>query len=103
MARTKTTESKQVTAQHGILKHPRITEKAATVTSFNVYVFDILPTVTKSEVAKAFFAQYDIKPVKVNVVNNKQKAVYRRGVLGFKAGIKKAYVYLPKGKTIDIV
>lgn len=88
----------------GVLKNPRITEKAAHATASNAYVFNVSVGVTKSEIAKAFFAQYNIKPVKVNVVNNNTPKKITRGTIrGTKKIQKKAYVYLPKGKTIEIM
>lgn len=109
MARAKKTTEEKASASTAttalILKNPRITEKAANAQSVNAYVFDVAVGATKSEVAKAFFAQYSIKPVKVNVLTVKPKMVYRRATntTGFKTRGKKAYVYLPKGKTIEIV
>ncbi len=108
MARAKKTteqETKSGAVTLGVLRNPRITEKAANANAVSAYVFDVLVSATKSEVAKAFQMQYNIKPVKVNLVTIKPKAVYRRmtNTLGFKAKGKKAYVFLPKGKTIEII
>ena len=107
MARPKkTTEQSPTTAPRlvtGILKSPRVTEKAANANQANAYVFDVAVGITKSEIAKAFIAQYNIKPLKVNVVNKKAQAVYKRNKLGFTNREKKAYVFLPKGKTIEII
>lgn len=86
-----------------ILKNPRITEKAAKAQSFNAYIFDIATNATKSEVAKAFVAQYKHKPTKVNLVTLKPKAHFRKGILSYGPKIKKAYIYLPKGKTIEVM
>lgn len=86
-----------------ILKNPRITEKAAKAQAHNAYLFDVSVNATKSEVAKAFVAQYKYKPTKVNLVTLKPKSHFRKGILSFGPKIKKAYVYLPKGKTIEVM
>mgnify|MGYP000458706513 CR=1 FL=1 len=86
-----------------IIKNPRITEKAAKAQSYNAYVFDVLPSATKSEIAKAFVKQYKHKPVKVHTVMQKPKSYFKKGKLSFGVRGKKAYVYLPKGKTIEVM
>ncbi len=82
---------------------PRITEKAAKLAGMNAYTFAVAVGVTKSEIAKAFADRYGKKPLKVNIINEKPKTFWRRGVLGVAKRTKKAYVILPKGVTIDIM
>ncbi len=82
---------------------PRVTEKATTVAERGVHVFEIEKGTTKREVVKAVMELYKVQPVKVNVVKIPRKQVFVRGKKGFKAGGKKAYVYLKKGEKIEIV
>ncbi len=103
MAKKETTKKDVVKVDTSILKNPRITEKAARAQSHNAYLFDVAPSTTKSEVAKAFVKQYKHKPLKVNTVMQKPKSSFKKGVLSFGPRGKKAYVTLPKGKTIDIM
>ena len=105
MATKKTTkeEVKGEVKKNLILKNPRITEKAAKAQAHNAYLFDVATNATKSEVAKAFVAKYKHKPTKVNLVILKPKSHFRKGILSFGPKIKKAYVYLPKGKTIEVM
>lgn len=106
MATTKTTKEKKAVVEAkdtSILKKARITEKAAKSQSFNAYLFDVAPSATKSEIAKAFVKQYKHKPVKVHTVTLKPKSHFRKGILSFGPKIKKAYVYLPKGKNIEVM
>ncbi len=86
-----------------ILVRPRITEKAANMTSTNVYTFDIGAGATKQEVAEAVKAIYKVTPVKVNVVNTPAKRVQMRKKRGFgkTAATRKAYVFLKKGEEIQ--
>jgi large subunit ribosomal protein L23 len=107
MAKTKTTtSSKNTTAKSAdvtLLKHPRITEKAANLAGHATYTFDVAVGATKSEIIKAFVMTYKATPIKVNTVNVKPKSFFKRGKLGFGKRSKKAYVVLPKGTTIDIM
>lgn len=100
---TKESAKETVKVDTSILKNPRITEKAAKSQAHNAYLFDVAVSTTKSEIVKAFVKQYKHKPVKVNTVNVKPKSHFRKGILSFGPKIKKAYVYLPKGKTIEVM
>lgn len=86
-----------------ILKNPRITEKAAKAQSQNTYVFDVAVTATKSEITKAFVAKYKHKPTKINTVTQKPKSFFRKNRLSFGSKGRKAYITLPKGKTIEVM
>ncbi len=86
-----------------ILRNPRITEKAAKTQAYNAYIFDVSPSATKSEIAKAFVKQYKHKPVSVRTVTQKPKSKFQKGILSFGPKGKKAYIKLPKGKTIEVM
>ncbi|NQV93014.1 50S ribosomal protein L23 [Candidatus Kaiserbacteria bacterium] len=89
-----------------VLKHPRVTEKATLQSEKGVYVFDVAPRATKKEVIEAVKVFYKVTPRKVNIVNVPSKKVNIRGKqnkYGVKSGGKKAYIYVKKGDTIDIV
>lgn len=90
-----------------VIKNPRITEKAALKAEKNVYVFEVSPDATKSQIAEAISETYKVKPIAVNISKTPAKKVVRRkstGVSsGYKSGIKKAYVYLKKGDTIQLI
>jgi ribosomal protein L23 len=102
MATKKTNTEEQVVTKV-VLKDPRITEKAANGAQYSIYLFNVAVGATKSEIAKAFQAKYNKKPVKVNTVNTLPKTYFRRGKLGTGSAGKKAYVFLPKGVTIDVI
>lgn len=86
-----------------ILKNPRITEKAATATEQNVYTFDVAESANKTEVSKAVFAFYKVKPVRVNILTVPRKKIMSRGKEGMRGGGKKALVYLKKDDKIEFV
>jgi len=84
---------------------PRITEKAVGLSERNVYTFVVQPNATKFAVRDAIKALYNVTPVKVNIVN-KKAAKRTKGFQGktvHDKGMKKAYVYLKKGDTINLV
>ena len=86
-----------------VIRRPRLTEKAANLSSLNIYTFDVVPGASKQDVARALLSLYKVTPAKINVVNTKGKDVSlrtRRGK-GTQNKTRKAYVYLKKGDTID--
>ena len=70
-------------------------------------VFEIDQRATKKDVAAAVSHYYKVIPIKVNVAKNPSKKVTRRKrsgtTSGYKTGKKKAYVYLDKKDSIEIV
>ena len=88
-----------------VIVRPRITEKAVGMSEQNVYTFIVRPSATKFAVRDAVIALYNVTPVKVNIVN-KRAAKRIKGFQGktvHDKGMKKAYVYLKKGDTINLV
>ena len=86
-----------------VLIKPRITERAAVLSEKKVYVFEVADKANKKQIKEAITKKFDVVPVKINTVITKPKAVIRRGRKGFKAGFKKAYVYLNQSDTIEFV
>ena len=87
---------------HNIIKNPRITEKASTMLENNVYTFDVSDSANKTEIKKAIFSLYKVKPVRVNVLPVADKHIFVKGRAGLKSGGKKALIYLKKGDKIEI-
>lgn len=86
-----------------IIKNPRVTEKASFAIEQNVYTFDVAKDANKTEIKKAIFALYKVKPVKVNVLPVPYKQTFSKGKKGMRGGGHKALVYLKKGDKIDFV
>jgi len=86
-----------------IIKNPRITEKASFAAEKNIYTFDISADANKTEIKKAIFTLYKVKPVKVNVLPVPKKNIMSRGKVGTKSGGRKALVYLKEGDKIEFV
>jgi len=86
-----------------IIKNPRVTEKGSFAMEQNVYTFDITAKANKTEIMKAIFDLYKVKPVKVNVLSVPRKKVMSKGKIGVKGGGRKAFVYLKKGDKIEFI
>jgi len=86
-----------------IIKKPRITEKASYRAEQNVYTFDVEQSANKTEIKKAIFKLYKVKPVKVNILAVPDRRVSIRGKAGLKSGGKKALVYLKKEDKIEFI
>jgi len=86
-----------------IIKNPRVTEKASFAQEQNIYTFDISEGANKTEIKKAIFALYKVKPIKVNVLNVPKKNIMSKGKMGVRGGGRKALVYLKKEDKIEFV
>jgi large subunit ribosomal protein L23 len=87
-----------------ILLQPRITEKASLkAESNNVYVFEVSPRASKSDIRQAVKEIYKVSPEKVSVARIPSKSIVVRGKQGVRSGGKKAYVYLKKGEKIEVI
>lgn len=87
----------------GAIRRPRLTEKAANLSSQNVYTFDVATDATKQDIIRTVRALYKVTPRKVTVVNTIGKRVRLRARRGFgtKNKSRKAYIFLKKGDVID--
>lgn len=86
-----------------IIKNPRITEKASYAGEQNVYTFDVAQSANKTEIRKAIFSLYKVKPLKVNVLTIPRKNIMSKGKAGVRGGGRKAFVYLKKGEKIEFI
>jgi len=86
-----------------VIVRPHITEKAAILTDENVYVFEVTKDATKHSIKREVARLYKKTPEKVAITRNAGKTVMRRKGRGQKPGIKKAYVYMKEGDSLDIL
>lgn len=88
-----------------ILLSPRITEKGAYLSEHGAYVFNVAQGVSKKEIANAVQTLYKVVPRKIAVLAVPSKVVTTRNTnrKGATAKGRKAYVYLKKGETIELV
>jgi len=85
-----------------IIKSPRITEKAAMLSSNNVYTFDVSVDANKIQIKQAIIAQYNVTPTDINIVHNASRKITKRGRKAHQRATKKAMVKLKKGDTIEL-
>ncbi len=88
-----------------VIVGPRITEKSVQQGDRNVYTFTVARSATKFLVRDAIKALYNVTPVKINIVNKlpAQRLSGSKNRMVKVPGYKKAYVYLKKGDTINLV
>jgi large subunit ribosomal protein L23 len=89
----------------GVLVRPHVTEKSVGMGEKNVYTFIIRADATKYLVRDAIKSLYSVTPVKVNIVNKapRQFLSKKKGRRLTEQGVKKAYVYLKDGDSINLV
>jgi len=85
-----------------VLRAPRVSEKSARLAEHNQYVFEVAPDATKSDVKSAVEKLFDVSVLSVNLVNVKGKLKLFRFRAGRKGGMRKAYVRLAEGQSIDV-
>jgi large subunit ribosomal protein L23 len=89
-------------AMYNAIISPVITEKATAVSEKNQVVFKVGLGVSKPEIKAAVESLFGVKVVAVNTVVTKGKTKRFRGRPGVRSDVKKAYVSLEAGQTIDL-
>jgi large subunit ribosomal protein L23 len=89
-------------SQYDIIRRPVITEKATLASESNAVVFEVAPEATKPLIKSAVEALFGVKVKSVNTVVTKGKNKRFRGRPGVRNDVKKAYVTLEEGHTIDV-
>jgi len=85
-----------------ILIEPWITEKSHQLIAVNKYIFKIFKDANKIKVKRTIENLYNVKVIKVNIVNiPKKKRIYGR-TKGWKSGFKKAVITLKEGSKIEL-
>jgi large subunit ribosomal protein L23 len=85
-----------------VLQSPHVSEKSTRLSEHNQYVFDVAPRATKADVKSAVEKLFNVNVESVNIANVKGKLKLFRFRPGRKARIRKAYVRLAEGQSIDI-
>ncbi|MDR2098829.1 MAG: 50S ribosomal protein L23 [Rickettsiales bacterium] len=88
---------------YDILERPYITEKTSRASEQGKVVFKIAPGATKSDVKNAVEKIYNVKVKSVNIAMKPGKVKRFKGVKGETSAVKKAYVTLADGASIDIM
>jgi len=93
---------KATAATFDVIRRPIISEKSAKLAESNGLAFEVDMRATKTDIARAVQAIYNVVPAKVNIVVQKGKVKTFRGRKGTQKDIKKAYITLKAGEKIEV-
>ncbi|MCB2094353.1 MAG: 50S ribosomal protein L23 [Rhodobacteraceae bacterium] len=85
-----------------VIRKPVITEKATMASEHGAVVFQVDIAANKPQIKEAVEALFGVKVKAVNTVVTKGKVKRFRGRPGVRNDVKKAYVTLEEGNTIDV-
>ena len=87
---------------YDVIRKPVITEKATMASENGAVVFEVAIGSNKPQIKEAVESLFGVKVKAVNTTITKGKAKRFRGTLGKRMDVKKAYVTLEEGNTIDV-
>lgn len=87
---------------YDVIVKPIITEKATMASEAGAVVFQVTKTATKPLIKEAVEALFGVKVKAVNTTITKGKTKRFKGRPGVRSDVKKAYVTLEEGNTIDV-
>ena len=88
--------------QYDVIRKPIITEKATMASENGAVVFEVAPEANKTIIKEAVETLFGVKVKAVNTTVTKGKTKRFRGRPGVRSDVKKAYVTLEEGNTIDV-
>ncbi|OUS06919.1 50S ribosomal protein L23 [Rhodobacterales bacterium 52_120_T64] len=88
--------------QYDVIRKPVITEKATMASENNAVVFEVAIDANKPQIKEAVESLFNVKVKAVNTSITKGKVKRFKGQLGKRKDVKKAYVTLEEGNTIDV-
>jgi large subunit ribosomal protein L23 len=89
-------------AMYELVRSPVITEKATLLSERNQVVFRVATDATKPEIKAAVETLFGVKVLGVNTLVQKGKTKRFKGRPGVRSDVKKAYVQLAEGQSIDL-
>ena len=90
------------TEYYDVIRKPIVTEKATMASEAGAVVFEVSMDSNKPLIKEAVEALFNVKVKAVNTIVVKGKTKRFKGQLGKRKNIKKAYVMLEEGNTIDV-
>ncbi len=90
------------TEHYDVIRKPVITEKATMASEQGAVVFEVRRDASKPAIREAVESLFGVKVKSVNTTVTKGKQKRFRGVAGTRNTVKKAYVTLEEGNTIDV-
>lgn len=88
-------------AMYQVIRAPLITEKATTISETGQFAFKVAIDATKPEIKAAVEGLFGVKVLGVNTLVQKGKTKRFKGRPGQRSDVKKAYVRLAEGQSID--
>ena len=88
--------------QYDVIRKPIITEKATMASEHGAVVFEVAMSANKPQIKEAVESLFGVKVKAVNTTITKGKTKRFRGKPGVRKDVKKAYVTLEEGNTIDV-
>jgi len=89
-------------AMYTIIRSPVITEKATALAERSQVVFKVAIDASKPEIKAAIEGLFGVKVLGVNTLVLKGKTKMHKGRPGRRSDVKKAYVRLADGQSIDL-
>ncbi|KAA9010668.1 50S ribosomal protein L23 [Histidinibacterium aquaticum] len=87
---------------YDVIVKPVITEKSTMASEANAVVFEVATAASKPQIKEAVEELFGVKVKAVNTTITKGKQKRFRGQLGRRKDVKKAYVTLEEGNSIDV-
>jgi len=87
---------------YDVIRKPIITEKSTMASENGAVVFEVDIEANKPQIKEAVETLFGVKVKAVNTTITKGKVKRFRGQLGKRKDVKKAYVTLEEGNTIDV-
>ncbi len=89
-------------AMFEVIRSPVITEKATALSEKGQFVFRVAIDATKPEIKASVEALFGVTVTSVNTLVQKGKTKRFKGRPGVRSDVKKAYVQLAEGQSIDM-
>ncbi len=87
---------------YDVIRKPIITEKSTMASENGAVVFEVAMDSSKPQIKEAVETLFGVKVKAVNTAITKGKVKRFRGQIGRRKDVKKAYVTLEEGNTIDV-
>lgn len=88
-------------AMYALIRSPIITEKSTAISEHNQVMFRVAPHATKPQIKAAVEGLFGVKVMAVNTLVQKGKTKRFKGRPGKRSDVKKAFVKLAEGQSID--
>ena len=88
-------------AMYGIIRNPVVTEKSTAVSEHGQVMFSVAIDATKPEIKQAVEGLFGVNVLAVNTLVQKGKTKRFKGRPGKRSDMKKAFVKLAPGQSID--